>query len=38
MKYKEKLSQIEILIEEAKALSIRFGFFYVTCAMIVYDP
>ena len=38
MSYKHKLNQIEALIREGRQLSEKYGYFYVTCAMVVYHP
>ena len=38
MKYKEKLKHLEMLVKEARHLSERYGYFYVTGAMFVYTP
>lgn len=38
MKYKDKLEHLRSLVEEAKRLANRFGFFYITHAMFVYLP
>ena len=38
MKYKDKLNHIEELIKQAKYLSEKYGYFYVTGINFVYTP
>ena len=38
MKYKDKLVHLEHIIEEARAMSHRHGYFYVTSAMFMFRP
>ena len=38
MKYKDKLSHLEILVEEARSLTLRYGYFYVTGANFIFNP
>ena len=38
MNYREKLNHIRSLVHEAQTLSLRYGFFYITCAMITFYP
>lgn len=38
MTYREKLYYMELLTNQGMALSEKYGYFYVTCAMIVYYP
>lgn len=38
MTYREKLASIETLVDEAKKLSLKYGYFYITCAMIMINP
>ena len=38
MPYREKLDYIELLTNQGVELSQKYGYFYVTCAMIVYSP
>lgn len=38
LNYREKLSNIEVLLKNCQELCQQFGYFYITCAMLFYDP
>ena len=38
LNYREKLANIEALVKRSRDLCTQYGYFYITCAMLSYDP